>query len=80
LHPENVLFDDKTGCNTNMKGDWHVGGELFVLPVEATDCGVDGIVTDVHFSVFSFTSGIGDPLMCAVILKSKKAKFGKSKL
>jgi hypothetical protein len=72
MHPENVLFVDETGCNTNMKGDGHVGGELFVLPVDALDCGVDGIVTDIHFLVLCFTSGIGDPVMCAVILKSKK--------
>jgi hypothetical protein len=72
LHPESVLFVDETGCNTNMKGDGHVGGELFMLPVEAVDCGVDGIVTDIHFSVLCFTSGIGNPVMCAVILKSQK--------
>jgi hypothetical protein len=28
-HPENVLFVDETGCNTNMKQDGHVGGELY---------------------------------------------------
>jgi hypothetical protein len=27
-HPKNVLFVDETGCNTIMKQDGHVGGEL----------------------------------------------------
>jgi hypothetical protein len=72
LHPENVLFVSKTRCNTNIKGDGHVDSEFFVLPIEAEDCGVDGIVTDIHFSDLSFTSRIGNPVRCAAILRSKK--------
>jgi hypothetical protein len=70
VRPEKVLFVDETGCNTNMKQDGHVGGKLFVLPVEDYDCGVSGVVTDMHFSVLCFTSGTGQPVLCAVILKS----------
>jgi hypothetical protein len=72
IHPDHILFVDETGCNTNMKQDGHVGGELFVLPMDYMDCGVSGVVTDMHFSVLCFTSGTGHPVLCSIILKSNK--------
>jgi hypothetical protein len=71
-HPEYLLFVDETGCNTNQKDDGNAGGELFVLPVDGEEFGVCGVTTDMHFTVLCFTSGLGDPVMCAVILKSNK--------
>jgi Tc5 transposase DNA-binding domain len=71
-HPEELLFVDETGCNTNMKQDGHVGGEMFLLPCEDKETGISGAVTDMHFSVLCFTSGTGEPVLCAVILKSNK--------
>jgi hypothetical protein len=71
-HPENVVFVDETGCNTNQKDDGHIGGEQFVLSRKGDDLGVVGATTDMHFTVLCFTSGIGDPILCAVILKSSK--------
>ena len=71
-HPENILFVDETGCNTNSKHDGRVGGELFVIPTEHSAGGLHGCTNDVHFTVLCFTSGNGDPVMCAVILKSKE--------
>jgi hypothetical protein len=70
--PEELLFVDETGCNTNMKQDGHVGGEMFLLPCEDAESGISGAVTDMHFSVLCFTSGTGEPVLCAVILKSNK--------
>ena len=43
-----------------------------MLPKHATESGVIGATSDIHFSVLCFTSGLGAPIMCAVILKSKK--------
>jgi hypothetical protein len=73
VDPANVLFVDETGCNTNMKQDGHVGGELFVLPCEkGSEFGVCGATTDMHFTVLCFTNGLGVPVMCAVLMKSTK--------
>jgi hypothetical protein len=33
-HPLMVVYVDKTGSNTNLKMDGHIGGELFVLEEE----------------------------------------------
>jgi hypothetical protein len=71
-HPEEILFVDETGCNTNMREDGHVGGETFALPAKDDDCGRSGATTDIHFSVLCFTNGVGDPVLCAIILKSAK--------
>jgi hypothetical protein len=71
-HPEYLLFVDETGCNTNQKDDKYIGGELFVLPKNEAAGGVIGCTTDIHFSVLCFTSALGDPVMCAVIMKSDK--------
>jgi hypothetical protein len=71
-HPEYLLFVDETGCNTNQKEDKYVGGEQFILPKLESAGGVIGAATDIHFTVLCFTSATGDPVMCAVILKSDK--------
>jgi hypothetical protein len=73
-HPEYLLFVDKTGCNTNQKDDKYIGGELFVLPKKDGAGGVIGCTTNIHASMLCFTTGsaLGDPVMCAVILKSNK--------
>lgn len=70
--PEQVLFVDKTGCNTNQKDDGYLGGRLYVLSAEEKDGGKVGATTDIHFTVLCFTNGNRTPLMCAVILKSSK--------
>jgi hypothetical protein len=73
LHPENLLFVDETGCNTNMKTDKLIGGERHILPVgDKEDAGVTGATTDNHFTVLCFTNGLGVPVLCAIILKSSK--------
>ena len=70
--PSNVVFVDETGCNTNQKTDGYVGGRLHIIPTNATESGITGSVTDIHFTVLCFSSGNGDPLMCAIIMKSNK--------
>jgi hypothetical protein len=72
IKPQNVVFVDETGCNTNQKTDGHIGGELFVLPSGSTDTGVKGACTDIHFSVLCFNNACGDAIMCSIILKSMK--------
>jgi hypothetical protein len=72
-HPEYLLFVDETGCNTNMKDDGFAGGQMFVLPVDlGFHGGCNGSITDLHFTVLCFTSAVGIPVLCAVILKSTK--------
>jgi hypothetical protein len=70
--PQNVIFVDETGCNTNQKTDGHIGGELFILPSGLSETGVRGACTDIHFSVLCFNNANGDAIMCAIILKSMK--------
>jgi hypothetical protein len=72
IKPGNVIFVDKTGCNTIQKTDGHIGGDLFGLPPGLTENGVKGACTDIHFSVLCFNNVYGDAIMCAIILKSKK--------
>jgi hypothetical protein len=72
IRPECVVFVDETGCNTNQKDDGHVGGELFVLPVDDDDIAPTGATTDIHFTVLAFTLATGHPIMCAVIFKSDR--------
>ena len=70
--PSNIVFVDETGCNTNQRTDGYIGGRLHVLGINATDSGVAGAVTDLHFTVLCFTLGTGEPIMCAIIMKSQR--------
>jgi hypothetical protein len=73
IRPAQIVFVDETGCNTSQKEDGNVGGQQFILPSEcAGSGGLTGTVTDIHFTLLCFTSGLGLPIMCAVILKSEK--------
>jgi hypothetical protein len=71
-HPNYCIFVDETGKNTNMKADGKVGGEKFVVPVNAvTNTGCIGSTTDIHFTVLCFTAATGEAVMCSVIFKSE---------
>ena len=72
--PKNIIFVDETGKNTNMKEDKSVGGKRYVVPVDSigNSCGYLGSTTDIHFTVLCFTCATGEPVMCAIILKSEK--------
>ena len=74
VHPEYVLFADECGANTNVKDSGHVGGQLFVLPVEDKEYGKLGSTTDINFTVIVFQAATGDPVLCAIILKSEKPR------
>jgi hypothetical protein len=68
-NPEMLVFVDETGCNTNQQTDGQIGGQNFVLPVDYK-AGLLSATTDIHFTVLCFNLGTGQPIMCAVILKS----------
>jgi hypothetical protein len=70
--PENIVFVDETGCNTNMKLDGKVGGETFIISSDKPSRGMNGSMGHMHFLFLGFVSRMGDPIMCAVILKSEK--------
>jgi hypothetical protein len=70
--PEYLLSVDETGSSCNQKDDGLAGSELFVLPRDSQDLGVKGAVTNIHYTVLCFTSATGEPVMCAIILKSTK--------
>jgi hypothetical protein len=65
-----LVFVDETGCNTNQQTDGQVGGQKFVLPLSYKACLVNA-TTDIHFTVLCFNAGTGQPIMCAIILKSE---------
>lgn len=48
------------------------GGQFHVSGVDQTEGGRTIVTTDLHFTVLVFTSGSGEPIMCAVVLKSEK--------
>lgn len=70
--PDNVVFMDETGCNTNQKKDGKVGGERYVVPADGSGNGCTGSTTDMHFSLACFTSGLGNAVMCAIIFTSER--------
>jgi hypothetical protein len=72
LRPDMILFTYECGSNTNQAADGHAGGQLFVLTSGECSTGILGMVTDVHCTVRCFNAGKGEPVMCAVILKSEK--------
>lgn len=72
VNPENIIFVDECGSNTNMKQDGQLGGTRYVLPVGTDNTGSLGCTTDIHFTVLAFNNSLGNPLLCAIILKSEK--------
>ena len=58
--------------NTKKKNDGHVGGQKFIFSKEGDNTGTLGSNTDLHFTVLCFNNALGTPILCAVILKSKK--------
>jgi hypothetical protein len=67
---ENIIFVDETGCNTNMKRDRLVGGEMFILPQDpSAEFGLTGLASDIHFTVLCFLNALSISILCAVILK-----------
>jgi hypothetical protein len=72
IHPEMVVFVDETGANTNQVDDKRYGGHKYILPTDGSSTGTLGSTTDMHFTVLPFISGTGEPIMCAIILKSEK--------
>ena len=69
--PEYLVFVDETGCNTNQLNDGRVGGESFIVAKDDPEAAPRGATTDINFTVLAFITGIGEPLMCAVIFKSE---------
>jgi hypothetical protein len=68
--PKKLLFFDETGFITNQKDDGYNGKELLALPTDGSKFGVVGSTSDICFSKFCFASATGDPVLCAIILKS----------
>jgi hypothetical protein len=72
IKPERCVYVDETGCNTNCKNDGQIGGQRLIMGCNQKEGGRSSALTDLHFTVLAFTSGTGEPIMCAVILKSEK--------
>jgi hypothetical protein len=56
VRPENIVFVDETGCNTNMKLDGIVGSETFIISSNKTSRGMNGSMGEINFSVLGFIS------------------------
>jgi hypothetical protein len=72
VKPERCVYVDETGCNTNMKTDGHVGGRCYVMAAGQSEGAQTGVTSDIHFTLLAFTSGFGQAIMCAIIMKSEK--------
>ena len=67
--PDNIIYGDEVGSNTNMKDDGHIGGKLYIAPTDE-NANVLAAISDSHFTVIGFTSGSGKPVMVVIIFKA----------
>jgi hypothetical protein len=72
IHPEWIVVVDETGVNMNQKDDGNLGGQLFIVPSDDPDARLQGATTDIHFTVICFQADNGQPILCAVVMKSEK--------
>jgi hypothetical protein len=72
IKPERCVFVDETGCNTNCQNDGLVGGQRHIVGTKQVEGARTSATTDLHLTVLAFTSGTGEAIMCAIILKSDK--------
>ena len=56
----------------NQKDDGNLGGKLFIVPSNNPNAWLQGATTDIHFTVLCFQAANGEPIMCAVVMKSEK--------
>jgi hypothetical protein len=66
------MYVNETGCNTNMKTDRHIGSRRYVMAVDQVKRARAGVTSDIHFTVLAFTSGTGEAIMRAIVMKSEK--------
>lgn len=67
--PSYFLFVDETGTNTNMKKDGKQGGKRGIAE-KGFSAEMDACISDNHWTVLPFTAATGEPVMCAIIMKS----------
>jgi hypothetical protein len=60
--PEQILFVNETGSNTNQKEDGYAGSQRYILPNDGTNVGVIGDTTDIRFTTLCFTIGACAPV------------------
>jgi hypothetical protein len=72
IHLDWIVFVDETGVNTNQKDDGNLGGKLFIVSSDDPDARLQGATMDIHFMVLCFQAGNGEPILCAIIMKSEK--------
>lgn len=68
-HPEYLIFVDEVGNNLNMKNDKPIGGQKR-FKEKSRKAKVAVSTADAHYTVLGFTSGTGEPIMCAVIFSA----------
>lgn len=73
IKPEDCIYVDETGCNTNMTAQGQIGGTNYIFASDNSGSAPVGLVTDLHFTVLCFSSGTGVPVLCAIILKSDRS-------
>jgi hypothetical protein len=72
-HPDYFIMVDETGSNTNMKKDGKQGGKRGIAE-RGFGAEVECSIADCHYTVLPFTAATGDPVMCAVIMKSADSR------
>jgi hypothetical protein len=72
IHPERIVLVDETGVNINQKDDRNLGGKLSIVPTDDLDACLQGATSDIHSTVLCFQGGNGEPILCAVVMKSEK--------
>ena len=71
IQPEYLLFVNKCGYNAHNKSNTAVRGDLSVVPTDGSVEDFCGRITDIDLPTLRLTSGTSQPVMCAVIVKSK---------
>ena len=70
LHPEYILFADKTGINTSSKEDGNKGGTKFLCKIGQV-LKIKSTTSENQCTVLLFTSATGEAIMCVLIYMRK---------
>ena len=71
--PDMCLVGDEVGGNLSMKGDGHVGGQLFLTAPDRVPQ-QKASSKNRKFTLIGLTALTGEPVMCIIIIEGKKPK------
>jgi hypothetical protein len=70
-HPDYILFEDESGCQTNQKQDGNVGNRKYIVKCNTTPQVICN-TADQRFTILPFTSGSIEAVCCVLIFQHKE--------